>query len=61
MKKRKQLTMRLIVTVPVGMSAAEARREVRTNINDHSMMWSDDWDQGDIKVRGLKPLPNAKD
>jgi hypothetical protein len=41
MSKRKTVTMLVRVSVPVDMTAAEARREVRTLINDQSNYMAD--------------------
>lgn len=51
MSKRKTVTMLLTVSVPSDMTAAEARREVRTLINNQTT-WAAD--EGDVKVRKLK-------
>lgn len=48
-KKRKQITLAVTVSVPVSMTTAEARREVRANINHHSAN-SDPWELGDIRA-----------
>lgn len=49
---RKIVTMALTVSVPSTMTAREARREVRSLINDQCN-WSAD--PGDVKVRKLTP------
>jgi len=51
-KTRKIVTMLVTVSVPRDMTAAEARREVRTNINEHCSYAAE---EGDVKVRGILP------
>lgn len=58
-KRRKTVTMLVTVSVPVDMPAWEARREVRTLINEQSN-WSGEWDQGDVKVRRLRAAKNGR-
>lgn len=52
MAKRKIVTMLVTVSVPSGTTAAEARREVRTLINNQSN-YSLDFDE--VKCRQIKP------
>jgi len=54
MTKRKTLRMVVTVTVPIGMSASQARLEVRTLINDQTTYYAD---HGDVKARGVRALP----
>jgi hypothetical protein len=49
---RKQVTMLVTVSVPREMTAAEARLEVRTLVNDQCNYSAD---EGDVKVRSIKP------
>lgn len=56
MPKRKTVTMLLKVSVPAGTSAADARREVRTLVNDQCNYWLD---PEDVRVQSLKPYRNA--
>lgn len=56
-KTRKTLTMLLTVSVPREMSAADARREVRTLINEQRNYYAD---EGYVKVRGLCPAKPAR-
>lgn len=53
MKKRKQITMLVTLTVPTVMRAAAARREVRSLVNEQCF-WGY-WEAGDIKVHSIKP------
>lgn len=53
-RTRKQITMTVTVSVPLWMTAAEARREVRTLIN-HQSNWSQHVDEGDVKARRVEP------
>lgn len=53
MKTRKRLTMTVTVSVPHGMTAAAARREVRTLIT-HQCNWSAD--DGDVKALSVRPF-----
>ena len=57
MSQRKQVTMIVVVKVPAGMTAAEARREVRSLISTQSN-WSADAE--DVKVASVKPIPKEK-
>ena len=57
-ENRKTVRMLVTVTVPDELSEAHARREVRTLINDHSHYLS--LDEGDIKVRSVKPAPKER-
>lgn len=53
---RKRLTMMVTVSVPYGMTPAEARREVKTLITDqcnYDMAWNSD----DVKCIAAKPQP----
>lgn len=52
MKKRKKITMLLTVTVPREMSAAQARREVRTLVSEQCNYSAD---EGDVKAIGCRP------
>lgn len=52
-KNRKTIRLLLTVSVPAEMSAADARREVRTLINDQCNY---DADPGDVRARAVKPL-----
>ncbi len=52
--RRKTITMLLTITVPRDMSATEARREVKTLVNEQCF-YSSFVDEGDIKVRGCRP------
>lgn len=52
MKSRKTVSMKLTVTVPKNMPAADARREVRSLINDLRNYYAD---PGDVKVKAIKP------
>ncbi|XAI96368.1 hypothetical protein [Microcystis phage Mae-JY30] len=52
MKTRKKVTMLLTVSVPREMSAAEARREVRTLVNEQCNY---SLDEGEMKVAKLAP------
>lgn len=58
--KRKTITMTVTVSVPAWLTTAQARKEVRTLINE-STVWGHrkpgtftEIEHGDIKVRGLK-------
>lgn len=57
MSKRKTMTMILTVTVPAEMSAAHARLEVRTLINEQCNYSAE---SGDVKVRQLRPARKPK-
>ena len=50
--KRKRITMTVTVSVPADMSAADARREVKTLIT-HQSNWSADCD--DVKAIAVRP------
>ena len=52
MAKRKRLTMTVTVSVPVNMTAREARKEVKTLIT-HQANWAADLD--DVKAIAVKP------
>lgn len=52
MKKRKFVTMTIVVSVPAEMSAMDARREVRTLVNHQSNFR---FDEGDVRVRRIEP------
>lgn len=54
-KKRKEITMILTVSVPVSMTTAEARREIKTNINHHSSH-CDPWELGDVRAVRIGPF-----
>lgn len=56
MRKRKIVHISLAVSVPVDMSAAEARKEVRTLIN-HQANWSAEPE--DVKVRRCVAAPRV--
>lgn len=49
MKRRKSVEMTVRVTVPITMSARDARREVRSLIS-HQANWRSDMDRGDVKA-----------
>lgn len=51
--KRKILRLVVVVTVPSGMTAAQARREVRTLINDQTTYYAD---PRDVLARSVRPL-----
>jgi hypothetical protein len=53
---RKRLELIVLVTVPYGMSAAQARREVKTLIT-HQRNYSAD--EGDVKAIAVNPVPLA--
>lgn len=55
MAKRKRLTMLVTVSVPDDLTAAEARREVRTLIN-HQSGWLSRLEEGDVKAISVKPV-----
>lgn len=66
-KKRKEITLAVTVSVPVSMTVAEARREVRANINHHSAN-SDPWELGDVRAVRInsvlskrRPRPQIKE
>ena len=52
--KRKLVSMKLTVSVPADMSAAQTRLEVRTLINEQCNYSAD---EGDVKVRSLQAAP----
>lgn len=52
MKKRKQVTMLVTVSVPVEFTADMARREVRTLINEQCNYVAD---EGMVKAVSVKP------
>jgi actin-like ATPase involved in cell morphogenesis len=56
--KRKQISMRVTVSVPLDMTAIEARREVRTLINEQCN-WLSRIDEGDVKAIAVKPAPKS--
>lgn len=53
-KTRKKVTMLVTVSVPVAMTAAQARREVRTLITDQCNYSAD---EGDVKALKVKSAP----
>lgn len=53
--KRKTLHMLLKVTVPAHLSAAHARREVRTLINEQCN-YSADLDRREVCARSVRPV-----
>lgn len=57
MKRRKQITMTVTVSVPRWMTAAQARREVRTLINDQCnyMSHGPNFDDVEVKARAVRP------
>jgi len=64
-KKRKTVTMLVTVSVPArasfyyherAVTAADARREVRTLIADQTNYFLD---PEDVKVRAVRPVPSA--
>lgn len=55
--KRKQVTMTVTVSVPVDMSAADARREVRTLINEQCNYSAD---YGDVKAKAIRPAKSNR-
>lgn len=57
-QRRKQVTMLVTVSVPRDMLAAQARREVRELINNQRNYSAD---EGDVKVRGLRPAVRRLD
>jgi hypothetical protein len=56
MPKRKKITMLVTVSVNSAMTAAEARREVRSLIS-HQANWF--WDEDDIKCAAARPAPKG--
>lgn len=56
MRKRKQFTMILTVSVPLDMTAAQARREVRTLVSEQCNYSAE---CEDIKAIGCRPYSNA--
>ncbi|MDQ0422329.1 hypothetical protein J2045_003377 [Peteryoungia aggregata LMG 23059] len=56
MPRKKRVTMLVTVSVPEHLSAAEARREVRTLINEQCL-YSSELDDGDIKAVRVTPAP----
>ncbi len=54
MPKRKRITMLVTVSVPAEMTAAEARREVRSLVNEMTT-WAADFDE--IVAVSVKALP----
>jgi hypothetical protein len=57
MAARKKVTMLLTVSVPREMSPADARREVRSLVNEQCNYSAD---YGAVKVRGLRPAKEPK-
>lgn len=56
MAKRKRMTLRVEITFPAWMTAAEARREVRTLINKQTnwLAYGRDWQEVDERtIRGV--------
>lgn len=61
MAKRKELTMSVRVSVPAWMTAAQARREVRTLINQQCNYLTSGpmelgWPEVSVKARQVRPL-----
>ncbi len=54
--RRKRVTMLITVTVPADMSAAQARLEVRTLINEQANYFAN---EGDVKAAAIKPAAKA--
>ncbi len=65
MKKRKQIPMLILISVPGDMTAAEARREVRTLINHQSNFATfyganrNELNEGDVKAVRVSAAPRA--
>src|SRR3546814_19607815 len=57
-KARKQLTLLVTVSVPVDMSAVQARREVRTLLSEQCK-WGTQPE--DVKAVSVKPIPRAQE
>jgi hypothetical protein len=57
MKKRKQITMTVTLSVPHWMTAAWARREVKTLVNDQANYLSPGPDYEEFYVRASKVAP----
>lgn len=57
-RKTKVVTMELAVTVPKWMTVAQARREVRTLINEQCgyLSHGPDYDDATIRVKSVGPL-----
>lgn len=53
-KKRKEITVVLTVSIPISMTGAEARREIKTNINHHSSH-AHPWELGDVRAIRISP------
>lgn len=58
-KRRKYVAMTVVVSVPQWLSTADARREVRTMINDRCG-WRSDLDERDVKAIAVRAAPNRK-
>lgn len=54
MKRRKKVTMLVTVSVPVAMTAAQARREVRSLVTDQCNYAADPDEVKAVKVRATK-------
>lgn len=52
--RRKTLTVQVEITVPSWMTAAEARREVRTLINHQANYMSGRWSGSDLRSEWLE-------
>jgi hypothetical protein len=59
MAKRKHLMMILTISVPADLTAKEARREVRTLINNQSN-WLSRIDENDVKAIKVEAMRQAK-
>lgn len=55
MRTRKKITMLLTVSVPINMSAAQARKEVRTLVTDQCN-WAAEFDE----VKAIRCAPYRK-
>jgi hypothetical protein len=51
--KRRLMTVEVTLSVKPGVTAAQARRELRTRCNDLAC-WSADLEEGDVRVRKMK-------
>lgn len=56
-KTRKRVTMLVTVSIPAEYTAAQARREVKANIQHQSMH---SMDEGDVKLIGCGPAPKKR-
>ncbi len=64
-RRRKQVQMTLTVSVPHWLTAAEARREIRSRIDHQAAFmagkyagetWHDLYPPNDVKTRSIKPV-----